>query len=424
MSNTISLICEVILIFLIGWHFIYAYISKDRALMWSPITTIALTYFYYVSVPFWGGTIEKYQVDEDLYNGYLFHIATLLSYIFILIGFYKSGSGKTNFKKWNSYFTEENSGKMGILLFLIAMVCYVPFRGLHLSISGESSPHQMVSGGFVYYFIFMTNMFVVASSLMLIRLKKGWKNWLYIAILWFILIQEIFAGARWLIVVTGLTFLATYYLYPKPKKINIPILAVLAVVAFLGFAIMDKSRQRGAGINMDAATALKYDDIKGGAEENYGVYWFSLMSVNKLNETGERVYFQPLLTAVLMPVPRSIFPWKPDDAYLDKIETVIFGNADGGAAFLNYVESFMAVGWFGVVFMAWILGWIARKFWDNYRNNPESIGAVIAMGAFGSVCYCIISRGYLASTVTNIILVVYLPFWVVGVIRKYFVSLR
>ena len=115
MSNTISLICEVILIFLIGWHFIYAYISKDRALMWSPITTIALTYFYYVSVPFWGGTIEKYQVDEDLYNGYLFHIATLLSYIFILIGFYKSGSGKTNFKKWNSYFTEENSGKMGML---------------------------------------------------------------------------------------------------------------------------------------------------------------------------------------------------------------------------------------------------------------------------------------------------------------------
>ena len=365
MSNTISVICEVILAFLMGWHFVRAYLSKDRALMWSPITTIALTYIYYVSVPFWGGTIEKYQVDEDMYNGYLFHIAALLSYIFILIGFYRSGNNSTNFSKWNSYFTSENSGKFGIILFLIAMACYVPFRGLHFSISGEVSAHQMVSGGFVYYFIFMTNMFVVASSLMLIELKKNWKKFIYIALLWFILVQEIFAGARWLIVVTGITFLATYYLYPKPKKINIPILAALAVVVYLGFAIMDQSRQRGAGINMEAASALKFDDIKGGAEENYGVYWFSMMSINKLNETGERVYLQPLLTAVLMPVPRAIFPWKPDDAYLDKIETVIFGNADGGAAFLNFVESFMSFGWLGIIFMAWLLGWLARKFWDN-----------------------------------------------------------
>lgn len=420
MSNTISVICEVILAFLMGWHFVRAYLSKDRALMWSPITTIALTYIYYVSVPFWGGTIEKYQVDEDMYNGYLFHIAALLSYIFILIGFYRSGNNSTNFSKWNSYFTSENSGKFGIILFLIAMACYVPFRGLHFSISGEVSAHQMVSGGFVYYFIFMTNMFVVASSLMLIELKKNWKKFIYIALLWFILVQEIFAGARWLIVVTGITFLATYYLYPKPKKINIPILAALAVVVYLGFAIMDQSRQRGAGINMEAASALKFDDIKGGAEENYGVYWFSMMSINILNETGERVYLQPLLTAVLMPVPRAIFPWKPDDAYLDKIETEIFGNADGGAAFLNFVESFMSFGWLGIIFIAWLLGWLARKFWDNYRNNPNSIGAIIAMGAFGAVCYCIISRGYLASTVTNVILVVYLPFWAVGFIKKRF----
>lgn len=420
MSNIISLLCEGILAFLIGRHFIRAYLSKDRALMWSPITTIALTYIYYISVPFWGGTIEKYQVNEDMYNGHLFHIAALLSYIFILIGFYRSGDKTTNFSKWNSYFTSDNSGKFGIILFLIAMACYVPFRGLHFSISGEVSPIQMVSGGFIYYFIFMTNMFVVASSLMLIELKKNWKNLVFIALLWFILIQEIFAGARWLIVVTGITFLATYYLYPKPKKINIPVLAALVIVTYLGFAIMDKSRQRGAGINMEVASTLTYDDIKGGAEENYGVYWFSLMSMNVLNESGERVYFQPLLTAVLMPIPRAIFPWKPDDSYLDQIETLIFGNADGGAAFLNFVESYMSFGWLGIIFMAWLLGWLARKFWDNYRNNPNSIGAIIAMGAFGAVCYCIISRGYLASALTNVVLVVYLPFWVAGFVRKHF----
>ena len=70
--------------------------------------------------------------------------------------------------------------------------------------------------------------------------------------------------------------------------------------------------------------------------------------------------------------------------------------------------------------MAGLVGGLARKGWDNYRNNPKSSGAIIAMGAFGAVCYCIISRGYLASTVTNVILVVYLPFWAVGFIKKRF----
>lgn len=418
MSNTISYVCELILLLIIVFHFIRAYFSKDYSRIWSPLTTISLTYIYYCSVPFWLGTIDKYKIDESLVNGHLFHLATLLSYVCILLSFNRRTN--SNFRKWNSLFTKENSGKFGIMLFLIAMVCYVPFRGLHFSISGETSPTQLVSGGFVYYFIFMTNMFAVASSLLLISLKYGRKKWLICIILWLIGVQLIFAGARWLIVVTGLTFLTTYYLFPKPKKINLPLLLVLGTIVYLGFSIMDKSRQRGAGINMEAATSLSFDEVKGGAEENHGVYWFSLMAINQLDQTGERVYFQPFLTAFLMPVPRSIFPWKPNDAYLDKIEEKVFGDALGGAAFLNYVESFMSFGWLGIIVISWFWGWLARKFWDNYKNNPDSIGAIIALGAMSSVFYCIISRGYLASTVTNIVLVVFLPFWISKFIKRIF----
>lgn len=416
MNNYISNICEIILLLLIGYHFVSSFFSKDKSLIWSPISVISLTYIYYCSIPFWLGTIDKYQIDESLVNGYLFHIATLLSYSFILIGF--NCSSNTSFTKWNTIFSRGNSGKIGMILFLIAMICYVPFRGLHFSVYGDSSPRPIVNGGFVYYFIFMTNMFAIASALILIELKNGGKK-LLLFVLVMIIIQLFFAGARWLIAVTGLTVLSTYYLYPIPKKINLPLFVILGFVIFMVFSIMDKTRQRGSGINKEAVKSLTYEDIKGGAEENYGVYWFSLMAINNIEQTGERVYFQPFVTALLMPIPRAIFPWKPDEAYLDKIEETVFGDSLGGAAFLNYVEYFMAFGWFGVIFMSWFWGWIARKFWDNYKNNPMNISAIVALSAMSAVFYAIISRGYMASTVTNILLVVCLPFWISSLLKKY-----
>ena len=183
---------------------------------------------------------------------------------------------------------------------------------------------------------------------------------------------------------------------------------------------MDKTRVRGRGLDLEKATTLNYSDIKGGAQENYSVYWFSLMAMNRLNQTGERVYFDPFVTAALMPIPRSIFPWKPDAEYVKKIEDDVFGKGmGGGAAFLNFVEYYMAFGWLGIVVVCYIIGWIARMFWDNYDNNRDSIGAIVALSAFSAVLYSVISRGYLAGSFPNVVLVVFLPFWLTSILRKY-----
>ena len=169
---------------------------------------------------------------------------------------------------------------------------------------------------------------------------------------------------------------------------------------------------------MATVSQLKYDDVKGGANENYDVYYFSVISMGRIAETGQRVYFQPALTAILMPIPRFLFPWKPDADYLHSIEDSVDGIGKG-SAYLNFVESYYSFGWVGVCFWAWILGWLARRFWDNYLNNRESIGAIIALGVFSGFCYVTISRGYLPATFTTFVLAICSPFWICMLVKKY-----
>lgn len=418
MKDDLSYICESILLGLIIYHFVKAIFSEDKAKIWSPISVISLTYLYYCSMPFWLGTIERYSVDEISNNGYLFHLAALVSYLFILLGFSKLTNA--NFSSWNQYFNDDNVRKYGIIIFFIAMMGYSAFRGFHLSISKSDVPRELTNGGIVYYCIFMIDMCAVAGSLIILSLKQKWKQPILYIILVLMFIQIIFAGARWLIITVIVTMLSTYYLYPTAKKINIYFIGGILVVLFLGFSVMDKTRQRGGGLNMEKASSLSYDEIKGGAQENYSVYWFSLMAMDRLNQTGERVYFDPFITAALMPIPRSIFPWKPDATYVKQMEDDVFGKGlGGGAAFLNFVEYYMAFGWIGIIIMSYIIGWISRMFWDNYDNNRESIGAIIALGAFSAVMYSVISRGYLAGSFPNVVLVVFLPFWITAILRKY-----
>lgn len=415
MSDFISIICEVILAGLIGYNLIVPYFSKDKSLVWSPMTAISLTYVYYCLIPYWGGSIEKYSIDESLYNGYLFHIAALVSYIFILIGFRKSSN--TSFNNWNSLIVSSNVGKYGLLIFAIGFIGYSSVRGFHLSFASESNTKkEMAIGGFVYYFMMMLDMLPLAAGLLFIKIKENWKRLIYLIPLWFTLVQFLVAGARWRIVVTLFVLLTIHHLYLRVKKMNLPVLAAIAFIVFLGFSIMDKARIRGGGINMSQAKELSYNDIKGGAEENYSVYWFSMLCMDRLNQTGQRVYFEPIITSILMPIPRFLFPWKPDAEYLHTLEASV--GAGGGAAYLNFVESYFSFGWFGVIFWAWFLGWLARKFWDNYRNNKDSIGAIVALGTFSGFCYVTISRGYLPATLTTYILAICLPFWIIQICKK------
>jgi hypothetical protein len=415
MNDAITVSCEVLLTGMILYHLVTAFLSKDKSKIWSPITAISLTYTYYVLIPYWFGMIEKYKIDESLYNGYLFHFAALLSYVSIFIGFHTKS--KNWFSSWNSLINEDNTGRYGLWIFIIGFIGYGTVRGFHLSFAIDNSfSSELQIGGFTYYFMMMLDMLPLASGLLLIRLKKNVWQWIYLIPFWFILVDLLIAGARWRIVVLLFVLLTAHHLYFNIKRINIPLMATLAIVVFLGFSAMDIVRSRGRGIDIEKVMSLQFGDIKDGPGENYSVYWFSVLCMDYMNKTGQYVYFEPVVTTLLMPIPRAIFPWKPDASYLKVLDEMF--DSGGGAAYLNFVESYISFGWLGVVFWAWLLGWMARKFWDNYLSNRNSIAAIVSLGAFSGFCYVAISRGYLPATFTTFILAMCLPFWIIRLMKK------
>ena len=416
MHDSLSLVFEIILTGLIVLNIFRAFFSKDKSEIWSPIVAISLTYIYYVLVPFWMGTIDKYLINESDYNGYLFHLAALISYVSIMLGFMISIN--SSFKKWNSLINSGNAGKYGLIIFLIGIVGYSSVRGFHFTIGiNPNAAGDLSVGGFVYYFMMMRDMLPFASALLLLKLKVNWKNLLYLIPFWFIFVQFIVAGARWRIVVSIIALLAANYLFPKAKKINLFFVSVIAILVFMGFSAMDKARIRGQGIDMSIANDLSYADIKSGAEENYSVYWFSVLCMNQINKSKERIYFEPVFASICMPFPRALFPRKPDASYLKDIEKQV--GSSGGSAYLNFVENYFSFGWFGVVFWGLFLGWLARVFWDNYKNNRNSIGAIVALGVFCGFCFVAISRGYLPATFTTFILAICLPFWIISILKRF-----
>lgn len=417
MSEAISYFCESILVILILYNLGSAYFCSDKAKVWSPISVISLTYGYYCLVPFWFGTKERYVINESLYNGHLFHLAALLSFVSIMIGFNCSHT-KVRFKKWKNSLSNRNVGVIGIIITIIGLVGYASVRGFHFTMAATGDINNLVTGGFVYYAMMTLDMLPFAAAMLLISLKHKKRNIWIMIFFWLIFVQFLIAGARWRIVVAMIALLATYYIYPTIRKVNIKFLLPLAIIVYLGFSAMDLVRVRGAGINMSEASNLKYDDIKEGSNENYDVYWFSLVSINRITQTGQHTYFKPILTAVLMPIPRSIFPWKPDAQYIFDLESSV--DASGGSAYLNFVESYFSFGWIGVILFGWFLGWLSRVFWDFYDRNRGSISAIVSLGVYSGFCYVMVSRGYLAASFTSIVLAIFVPLWIIQIYNKFF----
>ncbi len=399
-----------LLIVLIAGYLLKQIFSKDRSSIWSPVTVISLCYIYYCIVPYFTGGSVKYHVDTS--SNVLMHFAALLSYICVLIGF--SIKTRSNFRRWNNTFSSKNILSSAVLLFVIASAGYSAFRGIHFSIVAEEKEIvDLIHTSFEHYFLELLLLYVAAFALFVFSKKLSTsKKWMYL-LMWYILVTCIFAGVRSRIVLLTLASCTVIYLYPIPRRPNYLVLAVLAVALYVGFSIMDRSRMYSQGIRMDLVNEMSVEEMTQGAEENNSVYWFSSLVMDHYAENGQLIYFEPILTAAFMPIPRAVFPWKPSGRYLIDTQILCIGTAEGGAAFLYFVEGYLSFWWFGVILYGLLLGWLSRKFWDNYQRNKESIGACLALALFSAVCYCFISRGYLAAAFELFVYTICLPFWIV-----------
>lgn len=395
----------ILLIICIILYFRKAWFSKDSSLIWSPMTFLSLVYIYYCIIPFFHGNLDIYNVSiQDATS--IMNAGALISYLCIWLGF--SFNTRKQFYHWNSLIDKKNAKRFGIILFILGLICYIPFRGFHISFFNVDEDIIYDREGFTSYFIDLISLFCGACSLLFVGKRKK-IDLVFLGAIWLTLVFFIIAGFRFRIVILMITLFTTYHLYPFSKKLNYPILIIVAVVAYLGFGIMDYARSYGHGINLEN---VDFSNERKGANESDYIYVMSALSM-KQYDAADKLYFEPLITAICMPIPRALAPWKPDGKYLKDIQLKVLGTTDYGAAFVFFVEAFISWGWLGVVLYSIFVGWISKIFWSNYRRNPRSIGAIVLLGLFNGFSYVLFSRGYMAQVFNTFIYFVILPFWII-----------
>ena len=403
------------LILLISIQAILVIRSKKMCRLWSPITFISLVYIYYCIIPYFSDNQNVYGVSIESAKLY-FNVGALLSYRCLLLGY--RVKTKTNFSTWNNLITLDNCRLYGVLLFVIGFLCYIPFRGFHMSIFNVSENVAFNRDGFTSYFIELISLFCAGSCLILANKKKR-IDILFLVSIWISLVFYIIAGFRFRILLLFISLFTTYHLFPKQRRVNYPVVIGLVMVLYIGFSIMENARSYGHGIDIERALEFRNQKEFKRASENCYVYSMSALSMERMDKDNQFLYFEPIITALCMPLPRFLAPWKPDGSYLKDLQVKIFGTSDYGAAFLFFTEAFISWWWFGVILYSLFVGWFSKKLWDNYLNNPNSIGAIVLLGLYNAFCYVLISRGYMAQALNTFIYYVIMPFWLCQLFKKF-----
>lgn len=421
---TIGSILTSILGFVCIYVLYKAYRNKDKAVIWSPLTFLTLTIIYYLVIPEFMNSreFEGYNVDSRSLS---FHIGALVSYASILAGFFLIKRKKAdNWRRWNNLFTARNAFLFGVILFFVALVCHIPYRGFHLSFLSDGknlSEFDYANPGLSYYFVNMIAILCAACCLLIPMWRKH--KVVFGIVLWLTLVIFIVAGFRYRIVILVLSMFTVSYLYSDNiKKVKLLPILLIAGVCYVGFNIMDHARDYGNGIRLDVIEGQGWDDVTEQAGETERVYNYSIMVMDVYEREGKREYFAPLVNAALIPIPRAIFPWKPNAQYLYSSAEYVMRGGGTASVYVNFVEAFMAFGWIGIIINGLFIGWLSRRFWNNYRNNPKSLGAIIALALYNGFTYVIISRGYLAQEFSCFLFYICIPFWLSMLIKNLFVK--
>lgn len=410
----------LLLLILIIYNTIQSLIHFDFSEIWSPINILSLTYIYYCIIPFYMGTSDIYDGVSVSTAEPIFLFSAFLSYFFICIGFKINTTFE--FTKWNNILDEYNSRKLGILLFIIALLFYIPINGFQLSIFAEDDVTETENSSLAAYFNAMIDLFVASCSLLLISREKK-LDIIYFFILLIVGIVYIITGYRYHLVLLMISMATCYYLYPIPKKINYLLMGLVFIISYMGFSIIEVSRNYGRGLDKEVVTAIDEDILTKGPIENLSVYVMSALST-EYYENEEKLYFEPIVNAILMPIPRSLISWKPDGAYTKNTQLKLFGTIEYGAACLFFVEAFMSWGWLGIILYSFLVGLLSKVFWNNYKNNSTSIGAILLLALYNSYVYVLVSRGYLAQELRIFIFHLLMPFWLFSMIVTFFPSLK
>ena len=385
----------------------------SRSLEIQPILVFLLTLLVYAGVIplftyFLAGDV--YLINFKVTGPQLFSFYTLLciSIFFVYLGW---NSTKIGFKLGFKYLLTNKSYK-GTFLIIMGCLSYFKVHDLVLINSGENTQHSV--GAFDEYFVNGVSFLIMGLALILKQdtMRQKTTFFVFAVIVTLVFVSSGFRYRILVLIIVLITYAGPYLKY----RLRLLRSLIFSAVLFLLFGVISVSRSYSSGLNKSKLESVSFEDVIVSAAFEAQVFGYSAVVLDEMENSQHRIGMTPLITAIFMPIPRAVFPSKPDATYLRDIQRLILGTDQIGMAFMYCIEAYLMFGYIGVAIQGIILGFLMRVMWNSIRLSPNKEGYII-LGFVNGLVYWYVSRGYLPVMSTAVVYYILLPLLVSKVIQ-------
>ncbi|EHA62373.1 hypothetical protein Syn8016DRAFT_1668 [Synechococcus sp. WH 8016] len=431
---------EFLLVFalvgLFAMEILQAFRSRSFLQVYRPTIFVAVILSYYVLF----APLQSLALGEGLFYRGLDHrdvviwgwLGALLFYGFLLLGFYFK-TGLPRQRRATVHVSSERIYRLGNRLCQIGLLMFVLVTGWRVLallnpffanqyFESRSSETGIDVGGLSNYFLYSINLLIPGILLQVAALVKQRKHF-WSVISWLFIASSVYIslGFRYRIVLLIVPIFLLWYL-ARLKRPNISILAIFLVGFILFNGFIGLTRTYGKGLDFSRLDQqLNLFSLTNTGVSETGVF---LASSGVMAETpgpgSPFVGLQPLVAAVLFPIPRAIFPSKPDASYYQNALHSFYGGRVyiQGAVIINYAEYYLVAGFPSLILISFFLGLMLRKLWNWFlvRSGEPLAQCVYLLTA--SYLYVVVSRGYFPQVLFLFVFSVFPLFWLYRINSK------
>jgi oligosaccharide repeat unit polymerase len=368
---------------------------------WSPMTVLTIIFIYYSVVgPLWA--ISTDNTYDRLLNLREFYPLAFWGALTLLVSFATGfGIGRSSMPlNFTVNYREGMLREYGIKLSLIGFILFTISTGGNvgrLINPLDAEVVEQVGGSFGNYLGLSLNFLIPGACLLFLHYVSTKRGFILLLVV-LLITTGIFVsiGFRYRLVLLFGSLAISYFLYVR-RRPNI-ILSLLSVALFVTLmGIINITRQYGQGLDTTLLErqAAKDSYYESGLRESL-IFQTSGAMIGVVPEKHPHAGLTPIISTVLFPIPRSLYPEKKSAEYLFNALDAIYGKKySQGSAVMAYGEYYLAFGWFGIIAGGLITGWLCRRLWNWYLSNPTNPMHICAYAVSISYLYVVVSRGYL-----------------------------
>lgn len=410
-------------LFIVIISLLYYNFKKGYQFVWSPLSIICIIFSYYCLLGPYQAVVNGNSFDR-LVNMRQFYASSFWgALIFILstiLGFFVNQSKKiiphphSYPISWLSYY--------GKRLFILGFGLFTISTGGqigNLINPLDAEAVEQFGGGLANYLGLSLNFLIPGVTLLFIYYLKTKNGFLWFIVTFFLAVALFISiGFRYRLVLLICSMGISYYLLMR-KRPNLLFLipAIAFFIAFMGF--INLTRRYGGGLDTSRLKNENSGTFYGSGLQEALIFQTSGAVIDFVPQKHPHVGFQPLLSTLIFPIPKVIYPEKNSFKYLKDTLDKIYGKGhSSGAAMLSYGEYYLAFGWIGIIFGGFLIGWIYKKLWLWYQLNWSNPFLVVVYAVTVSYLYVILSRGYLPQVTMLFFFTVFPAYFVLRLARK------